>query len=73
MKKENLIYLIVFICATTLLVLAFTILSNTVFIGPIAIVFSLYLFIGLIIKLCKKSDKFKNTFFGIIDLLFWLP
>lgn len=43
------------------------------FIGFILCLVSIYLIIGSIIKLCRLSEKFKNSILGIIDLLFWIP
>ena len=56
-----------------LFVLAFTVLANTKWVGGIVIGISIYLFLGIIIKVCKINDKLKNTLISSIDLLFWLP
>lgn len=42
-------------------------------IGFIMCLSSIYLFVGSIIKLCKTSEKFKNSVLSFLDLLFWLP
>ena len=56
-----------------LFVLAFTGFANTKWVGGIVIGISIYLFLGIIIKMCKTNDKLKNTLISSIDLLFWLP
>lgn len=42
------------------------------FLGFILCLFSIYLIIGSIIKLCKLSKKFKNTLLDVLDLLFFI-
>ena len=71
MKK--IIYPIMLVLSVILFVLAFTILSNTEWLGGIVVAISIYLFLGSLIKICKNNDKLKNTFICAIDLLFWLP
>ena len=71
MKK--IIYPIMLILSLILFVLAFTILANTEWLGGIIIAISIYLFLGVLIKICKTNDRLKNTFICAIDLLFWLP
>ena len=36
-------------------------------------IFSIYLILGSIFKLCKLSKLFSNTFIEMLDLLFWIP
>jgi len=72
-KNKVLLYLILIIVAVSLFVLSITLLANTKIIAPIIIVLSVYLFFGVVIKLCRLNDKFKDTVLGICDLLFWLP
>ena len=71
MKNKGYIFLI--ILSITLFVISISILNNTKFIAPVIIVISIYLFLGAVIKLCKKNDKLKNTVICALDLLFWLP
>lgn len=66
-------YPIMLVISLILFVLAFTIFANTEWIGGIVIAISIYLFLGTLIKICKKNDKLKNTIICAIDLLFWLP
>lgn len=74
MKKQNKkIYYMIMMISLILFCLSITLLSDTTIIGPIMIVISIYLFLGIIIKLCKKNDKLKNTIICALDLLFWLP
>ena len=47
-------------------------LNDTKIIAPIIIVFSIYIFVGSIIKLCKTNDKLKNSILCALDLLFWI-
>lgn len=71
MKNKGYIFLI--ILSIILFVISISILNNTKFIAPVIIVVSIYLFLGAVIKLCKKNDKLKNTVICALDLLFWLP
>ncbi len=71
MKNKGYIFLI--ILSIILFVISISILNNTKFIAPVIIVISIYLFLGAVIKLCKKNDKLKNTVICALDLLFWLP
>ena len=71
MKNKGYIFLI--ILSIILFVISISILNNTKFIAPVIIVVSIYLFLGAVIKLCKKIDKLKNTVICALDLLFWLP
>lgn len=75
MKKENQIIL----CKILLVIgLISFILQIFVFEAPDGVVgfllclFSTYLIIGSIIKLCKLSEKFKNTLLDTLDLLFFI-
>lgn len=43
-----------------LFVLSFTVLANTEWVGGIVIGFSIYLFFGSIIKICKTNEKLKK-------------
>jgi len=73
MKGKISLYVCMMIMSIILFILSLTFLGNTIFIAPILIVISIYLFLGSLIKLCKMNDKFKNSILCIIDLLFWLP
>ncbi len=71
MKK---VYYIAGILVSVILVMiSLTILGNTQILAPVLIVFSIYLFAGCLIKLCKMNEKLKNTILCAIDLLWWLP
>ncbi len=71
MKK---VYYIAGILVSVILVMiSMTILGNTQILAPVLIVFSIYLFAGCLIKLCKMNEKLKNTILCAIDLLWWLP
>lgn len=70
MKK---IYPIILIISVILFILSFTVFANTEWIGGILIGISIYLFLGSIIKICKRNDKLKNKIICSIDILFWLP
>lgn len=41
--------------------------------GLIICISSIYITLGSIIKLCKLSDRLKNTILQSIDILFFLP
>lgn len=72
MKNKKLYYFLI-ILSIILFIISMTLLSKTIFLAPIVIIISIYLFIGAIIKLCRTNDKLKNTILCVIDLLFWLP
>ena len=69
----EIIYPLLLIISLILFALAFTVFANTEVLGGLVIAVSLYLFLGSLIKICKKNRKLKNTFSSVIDLLFWLP
>lgn len=73
MKKNKKMYYVLLIIALILVILAFTLLEETIILGPVTIVISIYLFLGALIKLCKQNNKLKNTILCTLDLLFWLP
>lgn len=73
MNKKVLLYSVTALVSVILFIIAMTVLGETKFIAPILIVFSIYLFCGIIIKLCKLSDKLKKSAIAAVDLLFWLP
>lgn len=75
MKKENQIML----CAILLVIgLVGFILQIFIFEAPdgflgfMLCLFNIYLIIGSIIRLCKLSKKFKNTFLDVLDILFFI-
>ena len=69
----EIIYPLLLIISLILFALAFTVFANTEVLGGLVIAVSLYLFLGSLIKICKKNRKLKNTFSSVIYLLFWLP
>lgn len=71
MKK--IFYIAGILVSVILVVLSMTILGDTQILAPVLIVFSLYLFAGCLIKLCKMNEKLKNTIICAIDLLWWMP
>lgn len=71
MKK--IYYIAGIIVSVVLVIISMTILGNTKILAPVLIVFSIYLFAGCLIKLCKTNEKLKNTVICAIDLLWWLP
>lgn len=71
--QKNILYWAGIIISFILTTVSMTILSNTKILGPVLIVFSIYLFLGCLIKLCKTNEKLKNTIICAIDLLWWLP
>ena len=74
MKKDKkiLLYSSLLIISIIGIILFFLFLPDGL-LGYLTILISIYLLIGSIIKLCKLSEKFQNTIFNILDLLFWLP
>lgn len=71
--KKSILYWMGIIVSVILVMLSMTILGDTQILAPVLIVFSLYLFVGCLIKLCKMNEKLKNTSICAIDLLWWLP
>lgn len=41
--------------------------------GLIICITSIFLVFGSVIKLCRLSPKFENSFLSFLDVLFWLP
>lgn len=41
--------------------------------GLMICVVSIYFMLGGLIKLCKMSKRFANSFLQFLDLLFWIP
>lgn len=73
MKNKKRIYYILMLLSIILFIITVFLLNDTAITAPIIIVVSIYLFIGSIIKLCKTSDKLKNSILCFLDLLFWIP
>ena len=71
--KRVVAYLTGIIVSVVLVIVSMTLLGNTQILAPVLIVFSAYLFIGCLIKLCKMNEKLKNTVICAFDLLWWLP
>jgi hypothetical protein len=71
--KNKIIYIVLIIISIVLFALSMTAFAETQIIAPVIIVISIYLFIGALIKLCKTSEKLKNSIITAIDLLFFLP
>lgn len=71
--SKKILYSVVLLMSVLLFVLAFTVFANTDWIGGIFIGISVYLFLGVLIKLCKTNEKLRNTIICALDLLFWLP
>ena len=71
--KKNIRYWTGILVSVILVIISMTILGNTQILAPVLIVFSIYLFAGCLIKLCKMNEKLKNTVICAIDLLWWLP
>lgn len=71
--KKIILYLVGILVSVTSVIVSMTVLSNTKILAPVLIVFSIYLLIGCLIKLCKMNEKFKDTIICTIDLLWWLP
>ena len=72
MKNNKKLYLILLIASIISMVLCFLFDANGVF-AYILFIFSLYIFLGSIIKLCMISEKLKNNVINFIDILFWIP
>lgn len=74
MNRKRKIALYIFLTILSIVLFLSVLIFNVDgIIGFIMTLCSFYLFIGSIIKLCKISDKFKNSVFAFLDLLFWLP
>lgn len=71
--KKSIIYWTGIIISVILVLVSMTIFGNTPILAPVLIVFSIYLFIGCLIKLCKMNERLKDTVICAIDLLWWLP
>ena len=75
MKKRNQIILCILLLIIGILIFTlqlFVFEAPDGVLGFILCLFSIYLIIGSVIKLCKLSEKFKNTLLDILDLLFFI-
>lgn len=68
-----LLYLAGIIVSVLFVIVSMTVLGNTKILAPVLIVFSIYLFLGCLIRLCKMNEKLKDTIICALDLLWWLP
>lgn len=73
MKNNKRIYYSLMMLSIILFIVSILVLNDTKIIAPIIISFSIYLFVGSIVKLCKTNAKHKNSILRALDLLFWLP
>lgn len=71
--KKYILYWAGIIVSVILVMISMTILGNTQILAPVLIAFSIYLFAGCLIKLCKMNERLKDTIICTIDLLWWLP
>lgn len=70
---KRLLYVTGIMLSVVLGIVSMTVLGNTRILGPLLIVFSIYLWIGCLIKLCRMNETLKDTILCTIDLLWWLP
>lgn len=76
MKKQHKIILYTILLSLGLLLFIFPIFifqAPDGVLGFVLCLTSIYLMLGSIIKLCKLSQKFKNSIITFLDLLFFLP
>ncbi len=76
MKKQNQKVLcgVLFLIGLLSFILQLFILeSPNGILGLLLCLFSIYLMVGSMVKLCKLSEKFKNKLLDILDLLFFIP
>ena len=72
MKNNKKLYIALLIISILAMTVCFIIDIEGI-VGYLMFLFSLYLFLGSIIKICKISDKFKNNLINFVDILFWIP
>ena len=72
MDKHKKLYIGLLIISLISIILCMIFNADGVF-GFLLFLFSVYIFIGSILKLCKISNKFKNALVNFIDILFWIP
>lgn len=72
MKNNKKLYVCLLIISIIAMIVCF-ITDVEGIVGYILFLFSLYIFFGSIIKICKISDRFKNNLINIVDILFWIP
>jgi len=72
-NKNTMLYYFLIVLAVLLFIFSIFVLNNTKFVAPVAIALSVYLFLGAIIKLCKRNEKLRNSILCALDLLFWIP
>lgn len=71
-NRKIMLYLALLIISIIIFTLA-VVFDASGILGFLITLFSIYLFVGCIIKLCKLSSKFKSNFLDLIDSIFWLP
>ena len=71
-KKKIILYSILLLLSIIAFVLIYVFDASGI-IGYLITLSTFYIFLGSIIKLCRLSEKFKNSIINFIDLLFWLP
>ena len=74
MKRKNKLILYVLLLISGLLVFVPGIIFQKPdgIVGLIICIFSIFLIIGSIVKLCMLSEKFANALSSLLDWLFWL-
>ncbi len=75
MKKQtkiNLCIVLLLVGLVTFILQIFVFEAPDGILGFLLCLFSIYLMIGSIIKMCQLSNKLKNSIFDILDLLFFI-
>ncbi len=75
MKKQNqkvLCGVLFMIGLLSFILQLFILESPNGILGLLLCLFSIYLMVGSIIKLCKLSEKFKSKLLDVLDLLFFI-
>lgn len=72
-KKPVLYSLLLLIGLTAFILEIFVFKKPDGVLGLIICIVSIFLVFGSVIKLCRLSPKFENSFLSFLDVLFWLP
>ena len=70
MKNKNIVYVILMILGVLLFIPVMTVFSETVYIAPIIITVSIFLFFGGLIKLRRANKQFKDFVMIVFESIF---
>lgn len=72
-KKLILYGVILLVSLIVFILLIFVFQKPDGILGLIICIASIFMILGSIVKLCRLSPKFEDSFIKALDILFWLP